>query len=416
MLAVATFLVMSSNFAGADSRNDAISTIITLRNSGVEHAAPEEMRSIDSAFLIAEQYYQNKEIDVSERYFLLAIQKAQVLLANLAARHPGKLAAEDASTPPPASVLPAVEPEVKSLAQPTIQQPIQPTLSQLQPQPSSEEEPLPTSDKLVGHISTYTVKRNENLRLIAAKLGVSRQHLAKTNRMDPNAPLKAGQKLRYNNLKIIPQRMTNGIVINIPDRTLYYFRQGKLAVSIPVALGVTKKTEKFDWKTPTGKFKIVAKQKDPTWIVPLSIRSEMEDEGKEAITSIPPGPTNPLGKYAIKTSIPGIMIHSTTKPGSIYSFASHGCIRVYPEHMAEIFKEIKVNTMGEIIYRPVKLAVTEQGRIFMEVHQDAYGKTAGLDAEAKQLIKKNRLTELVDWSKVESLIKLRSGIAEDVTL
>ena len=84
--------------------------------------------------------------------------------------------------------------------------------------------------------------------------------------------------------------------------------------------------------------------------------------------------------------------------------------------MEGLFKEIKINTLGEIIYRPVKLAVTEQGRIFMEVHKDEYGKSTGLDAEAKQLIKKHNLSGRVNWRKVESVVRNRAGLAEDVTL
>jgi L,D-transpeptidase ErfK/SrfK len=184
-----------------------------------------------------------------------------------------------------------------------------------------------------------------------------------------------------------------------------------------VALGVAAKSEKYDWKTPTGKFRITAKMKDPTWTVPASIRSEMEGLGKEVITSVPPGAGNPLGKYAFKTSIPGILIHSTTKPSSIYSFASHGCIRVYPEKMEEFFKEVAVNTPGEIIYKPVKLAVTEEGRVFLEVHRDVYNKSSsGLATEARRLIERQKLSERVDWRKVEALVHHTTGIAEDISL
>jgi lipoprotein-anchoring transpeptidase ErfK/SrfK len=261
------------------------------------------------------------------------------------------------------------------------------------------------------------VAKGDNIRLIAAKLGVSRQQLIRKNRLDEKTYLKIGQKLMYNNRKIVPQRMKNGIVVNIPDRTLYYFRQGKLAVSMPVALGVSIKSDKYDWKTPTGKFRITAKMKDPAWNVPYSIQSEMEDQGKEAITRIPPGPANPLGKYAIKTSIPGILIHSTTKPWSIYSYASHGCIRVYPEQMEEFFKEVAVNTPGEIIYKTVKLAITEEGRVFLEVHRDVYNRiSSGLATEARRLIEKQNLSGRVDWQKVKSMVRHTSGIAEDISL
>ena len=272
------------------------------------------------------------------------------------------------------------------------------------------------SDKLVGQKSIYSVANKDTLRLIAAKLGVSRQHLVKMNHLDLKAALKVGQKLTYNNRKIVPQRLTDGIIINIPDRTLYFFRNGKLASSLPVALGSAKKGAKYDWTTPTGKFTITAKVKDPTWYVPQSIRAKMEEEGKDVITSVPPGPGNPLGKYAIKTSMPGILIHSTTRPGSIYSFASHGCIRVYPEHMEKFFKELRINTRGEIIYHPVKLAITEDGRIFLEVHHDAYGKSAGLHAEARQMIEKRNISKRVDWDKVKTVIAREAGFAEDITL
>ena len=287
------------------------------------------------------------------------------------------------------------------------------------PVPGQETEYFPDDiilKQLVGTASTYSVMKFDNIRLIAAKLGVSQQHLIKKNRLNERVYLKIGQKLTYNNRKIIPQRMKNGIIVNIPDRTLYYFKQGKLALSLPVALGAPVKSEKYDWKTPTGKFRITAKIKDPTWHVPSSIQSQMEDLGKEVITKIPPGVSNPLGKYAIKTSIPGILIHSTTKPWSIYSFASHGCIRIYPEQMEALYKEVKVNTLGEIIYKPVKLAVTKEGRIFLEVHRDVYGMSGGLVTEAKRLIKKQNLSERVDWNKVESLVRHTSGIPEDITL
>jgi L,D-transpeptidase ErfK/SrfK len=84
--------------------------------------------------------------------------------------------------------------------------------------------------------------------------------------------------------------------------------------------------------------------------------------------------------------------------------------------MEEFFKEVTVNTPGEIIYKPVKLAITADGRVFLEVHRDVYGKSSGLALEARRLIEKQRLSERVDWRKVESMVRHTSGIAEDVSL
>ncbi len=427
--------------AWATPRQDALAELDRLRHLNPERHGADDARSTEATFAVAEHYFQTGDTDEADRFYLLTVQKARIILASIpspslspaglspAAESPGEVPVIPSPSPEPAAqVQPDTPTSTDTSAFPrpareadtapaTIEQPV---IFQDSPQPLIAEGELPTEDisseKLVGTASSYTVVKGDTIRLVAAKLGVSRQHIIRQNGLDEKGYLKIGQKLVYNNRKIVPQRMRNGIVVNIPDRTLYYFKQGKLAVSLPVALGVPVKSDKYDWKTPTGKFKVTAKMKDPTWHVPPSIQSEMEEKGKEIITSIPPGPENPLGKYAIKTSLPGIMIHSTTKPWSIYSFASHGCIRVYPEQMEELFREITVNTPGEIIYKPVKLAVTEQGRVFLEVHRDVYAMNIRLGDEARRLIEKQRLSDQVDWQKVEAVIKRKAGVAEEITL
>jgi len=428
-------LVMAlAHSAWADTRQDALQAVSLLRNSGFGQQMPDEMRSVDATFSLAEHHLLMHERDMAERYYLLTIQKVRVLQAMLPPAQPAESAEERRpGNAPPAPAPPDRQGESpKSLPAAEAPQPASgPDRTPLPPEPAAvparvrQAAPAEGTDwlhddivsaKVVGNASIYTIVKGDTLRLVAAKLGVSRQHLATMNRLEAKASLKVGQRLKYNNRKIIPQRMREGIVVNIPDRTLYYFRQGKLVTSLPVAVGTGKKSDRFDWQTPVGKFKVTGKQKDPTWHVPSSIRTEMEEEGKEAITSIPPGPGNPLGRYAIKTSIPGILIHSTIKPWSIYGFASHGCIRVSPLQMEEFFKEVKVNTPGEIIYKPVKVAVTEQGRVLLEVHQDVYKKGVNPDVEARTLIRKYQLSERIDRAKMEAVIRQRSGIAEDISL
>lgn len=408
-------LALSSAHASlADTRQDAITAISNLRMAGHDKMTPDEMKSLDASFAIAERHFQANDTINSEQFFLLTIQKALILSGKISNQPVNQQvqAGESSSLPdilqseslPGATMPPDTRAAPTSLA-----------TSDDKREPATHSEHI-VSEKLVGTSGFYTIIKGDTLRLIAAKLGVSRQHLNRMNNLDTKSLLRVGKKLRYNNRKIIPMRMHEGIVVNIPDRTLYFFQRGKLVRSLPVALGTVTKNEKYVWQTPTGKFKIIAKQENPTWYVPLSIQAEMEDEGKEVITSVPPGPDNPLGKYAIKTSIPGILIHSTTKPWSIYSFASHGCIRVYPVQMEELFKEVKVNTPGEIIYQPVKLAVTEEGRVFLEAHIDVYSKSIDLAAEARKLVEKNQLSDRIDWKKFESVVNQKRGIAEDITL
>lgn len=406
--------------AWADVRSEAMAMLAKLRTDGVAQQFPQELRSLDATVATAEMYYQLSDQHNADRYYRLATQKGVLLQERLNA--PQQPTPPDTNGSPSPSLTASQEQQATVATEPPLQPivPPEPAASIQnevpQQQPAHDEVPL-QSEKLVGTIGSYTVVKNDSLRLVAAKLGVNHRRLATMNGLSPKDHLKVGQVLRYNNQRIIPaSKIKNGIVINIPDRMLYYFEKGKLTYATAVALGTPTKMDDIPWHTPTGRFRITNKAKDPTWTVPPSIQEEMRREGKEVITSVPPGVENPLGKYALRTSLPGILIHSTSKPWSIYTFASHGCIRVHPDRMEELFKVIKLNTPGEIIYKPVKVATTEKGRVFLEVHHDIYTKTKGIEHEAKALLQSLKISDKVDWQKVRQALSRKSGVAEDVTL
>lgn len=392
-------ILFAANPARADVRDDAVLAVSKLHDIGANRYLPDDMDGLNSALAEAKQLEKQGDRVNAEKLYLLVLQKAQIMASLL----------EIPQTP---SATPA-EPGSNTIDSETAAD------SPTPPANDSESDNISSevaSSKLIGGSGVYTVVKGDSIRLVSAKLGVTRQHLLKLNNLDSASALKIGQKLIYNNRKIVPKHLPEGILVNIPDRTLYFFQQGNLVKSIPVALGVSTKNEKYVWQTPVGKFKITAKQKNPIWYVPASIRAEMEERGKEVLTKVLPGPENPLGKFAIKTSLPGILIHSTTKPWSIYGYASHGCIRVYPERMEELFNEVKINTEGEIIYNPVKLAVTDSGKIFLEVHNDIYKKGTNIAEEAKRMIDQQNLADRVDWKKVEAITKQKNGVAEDITM
>ncbi len=266
------------------------------------------------------------------------------------------------------------------------------------------------ADMIIGDEIVYHVTKGDTIELIGAKLGVNWRNIVKENNLDIKKHLKIGQEIRAKTKKIVPNLTDNGIIINIPDRMLYFFKEGKLVTYFPVGLG------KPAWKTPAGKFKVIAKEKNPTWYVPESIQEEMEMKGEIVKVIVPPGPDNPLGRYAVKTSIEGILIHETIWPTSVYQFRSHGCIRVLPQNMEIFFKEVEINTSGEIIYNPVKIAISKSGRVLLEVHKDIYSKKKNLDAEVKGLIEKKGVSGRINWQKVDTVLKEKSGIAEDITL
>lgn len=269
---------------------------------------------------------------------------------------------------------------------------------------------------IVGGESAYIVREGDSLSIISSRLGVSVNSIVSKNHIDPNKFIHKGQKLLVNTIKIVPMTTDNGIIINIPERMLYFFRNGKLDFYFPVGLGMAPQRGRRDWGTPLGRFSVQRKDRDPTWYVPVSIQQEMEAQGKPVKTIVPPGPDNPLGSLSVRLSIPGILIHETIAPTSVYQFRSHGCIRVMPEHIEQLFEKVEINTSGELIYKPVKAAVSDQGRILLEVHRDIYGKTKDLKNEALMVIEKLGVVEKVNWEKVEAVLRDKSGVVEDITL
>ena len=272
-----------------------------------------------------------------------------------------------------------------------------------------------SADMIIGGDVTHTVGKGENLYRVGAKYGVYWKTIARVNGLNEKDPLVEGTTLKLNTRKIVPRVVDNGIIVNIPDRTLYFFREKQL-MALPVGLGAIFKNEYSDWKTPEGKFHIVSKRKDPTWYVPESIQIEYAIKGKTVEESVPPGPKNPLGKYAIKTSLPAVLIHETIWPGSVYRYMSHGCIRMLREHIEQLFPLVEVNMQGEIIYEPVKIARTEDGRTFVEIRTDIYRKHRSLKNYAAKLIEARGVSDKVDWQKIDRLLKEESGVAEDVSL
>ena len=265
------------------------------------------------------------------------------------------------------------------------------------------------SAQIAGDESLYTVLQGDSLTAISARLGVDVTVLAADNGLSPHSILRLGQKLRIDNRHIVPHVVADGIVINIPQRMLFYFRHGQLVRHFPVGLG------RPDWRTPTGDFTIVIKEENPTWDVPPSIQEEMRREGKPVLTCVPPGPDNPLGKHWLGLSIAGIGIHGTIAPASIYRFQTHGCIRAHPDDIAGLFPLIFRGTRGPLLYKPLFLARIGD-KVFLETHRDIYRREPDLWRSFLQTIRDGDLDFLVDRSLAEDIIRKQEGVARDISL
>lgn len=263
--------------------------------------------------------------------------------------------------------------------------------------------------KLAGGDEEYLVEKPISVNRLAQEKGLRWEVVARQNKLKKPYRLKKGMALRIDSTHIVPEGLSSGLIINLPELNLYYFKDGDYQRRYALAVG------KPSWPTPTGTYKIIDKRKNPTWNVPESIQEEMEEEGYEVIEKVPPGPKNPLGKFFMLTSAEGVGIHATNRPWSVGYYVSHGCIRMLPEEIEKLFPQISLGTPVKIIYRPLKMALSPQGRIFLEAHPNIYQKKMQPLAQVKELARKNGLEDRIDWDRVAKVLKAREGIARDVT-
>jgi L,D-transpeptidase ErfK/SrfK len=226
------------------------------------------------------------------------------------------------------------------------------------------------SGRIVGDEFTYAMQRGDSLARVGARFGVDPPVLASQNGLSITAVIPAGRVLKIDNRHIVPAIREDGILINVPQRLLFYFEAGSVVAWYPVGLG------RADWPTPRGSFFIATKEEQPVWDVPRSIQEEMRREGKRVETRVPPGPRNPLGSYWMGLTASGCGIHGTTAPTSVYRFQTHGCIRLHSDDVADLFSRVSIGTPVELIYRPVLLARLEDGSLWLESHPDVYREVA----------------------------------------
>ena len=267
----------------------------------------------------------------------------------------------------------------------------------------------PASGLLAGGPLTYAARWGGSLTSVAARFGIDVPALAELNGLKPTARLNLGQELRIENPHLVPLTLDDGIVINIPQRMLFYFREGSLQAAYPAGLG------RRTWRTPQGDFEVLEKEEDKTWVVPVSIQREMLAKGKPVREKVPPGPANPLGRHWIRISV-SEGIHGTNAPASIYKFQTHGCIRLLPENIERLYKEVPIGTPVKIVYEPVLLARLPDGNYYLEVHPDVYRKAGDPLATVKQMVEAAGSESVIDWEEVQNAIRERRGVAENVTL
>ena len=270
-------------------------------------------------------------------------------------------------------------------------------------QDSPEPKSIPVRHEISGARFVYQVSENDSSDSIAARFGEPELTLFP----DGSEP-EPGGAITIDNRHVAAAAIDQGVVINIPQRMLFVFRQGQLAGAWPITVG------RPDWPTPLGTYRIASLSMNPTWHVPPAIRAEMEDEGIPTSARVKPGPANPLGKRWIGLDHGGIGIHGTNHPVSIFHFGSHGCVRLAPDSVDRLFRMVTRSEQVEIVYQPVALAALPDGRIFVESDTDPYelGRPdiGSLHAAARAA----GLEGSIDWARASRALVTVEGIARRI--
>ncbi len=221
--------------------------------------------------------------------------------------------------------------------------------------------PVFATEDWIGRFEYYQIMGQKNLLQVARLNGLGYIELLAANPgIDPWVP-ERGRTLVLPKAHLLPDAPRRGIVINLAEMRLYFFRKKSDPVlTFPIGIG------RMGRETPTGVTHVRAKRKNPTWMPPASIRAERPGLPSE----VPPGPRNPLGHYALNLAWQGYVIHGTNRPYGIGRRVSSGCIRLYPEDIALLFRLVSVGTQVAIVYQPVKLGWSN-GELYMEVHPTA---------------------------------------------
>jgi lipoprotein-anchoring transpeptidase ErfK/SrfK len=133
--------------------------------------------------------------------------------------------------------------------------------------------------------------------------------------------------------KVLESSFKTAIVVSLNRCKIYLYNGDKLVKSYSCAPG------RPAYPTPTGDFHVDTKLKNASWYNPGS------DWAKSMPAVIGPGPSNPMGVRKIGINYSGVFMHGIP-PGefdSIGTHASHGCMRMMPSAVADLFDRVSLD-------------------------------------------------------------------------
>lgn len=184
--------------------------------------------------------------------------------------------------------------------------------------------------------------------------------------------------------------LADRLVINLAARSIAAVRDNKKVALYPIGPG------KVSTPTPTGYYKVIDKEVNPTWTDPGSA------------TSIPSGPDNPLGYRWI--GIGGNYgIHGTNHPDSVGHYVSNGCIRMHEEDVEKIYDMVEVGTPVDITYNRIVVEKTPDDQIAYYIYPDGYGWQNVTAADVNKWLAGYGVADFVTDADVEQKIQASDG-------
>jgi L,D-transpeptidase ErfK/SrfK len=292
------------------------------------------------------------------------------------------------------------------------------------PAPAATERfELEPGQSVVGVVQMVKAGKEDTLTDIARRFNVGYEEILRANpEVDPWLPGE-GREIVVPTQFVLPNAPYTGIVINIAAMRVYYFppvKKGERTVVITHPIGIGK----VGWRTPEGVTKIVRRQKDPTWRVPVSVRKEHRENGEELEPVIGPGPDNPLGRYAFYLQWPSYLIHGTNKPAGVGLRSSHGCIRLYPEDIEQLFNMVPIGTQVRVVNQPF-LFGWSNGLLYLQPYDVLEDDARNWSKAQRKLLDKSLSPALlqqlksrgehIDWDLVGSLTHSPRGVPVPVS-
>jgi L,D-transpeptidase ErfK/SrfK len=276
-------------------------------------------------------------------------------------------------------------------------------------------------DSVVGEDQSVQTTYEDTLYDLARKFSLGSEEVIRVNPgVDPWIP-GADKSVIIPGRHILPPGPREGIVVNLPEHRLYYFPkpqrgQPHQVITYPVSIG------KMDWHTPIGVTHVIGKEKNPVWFPPESVRKEHAAAGDPLPVRVPSGPDNPLGLFAMRLAAGNgtYMIHGTNNPIAVGLAVTHGCIRMYPEDVAQLFPMIAVGMPVRIINQPVKVAWVN-GELLLEAHPPVDAEGQSFEPDVDQFADLLRAavgdsTVAIHWDYAREVLKRADGVLATVGL